>query len=100
MRTVAHQMSLVTAAKGLLEDARSAARDVPQGSADWEFYYGAQTAANEILHAALHTSRADHESWLAAESPSFRDGYVKARTALAMAGSALEPPIRVPVPRP
>lgn len=100
MRTVAHQMSLVTAAKGLREDAKEAARNVTQGSPDWGFYYGVQTAANEVLHAELSAARADAETWLGAESPSFREGYAKAKAALAVAAGALNPPLRIALPRP
>jgi hypothetical protein len=100
MRPAAYQLSIVTAARAMLEDARDAARDVVQGSADWDFYYGVQTAAKEVLHAEVRASLGESDGWLGAETPSFRDGYCKARTALVMAGTALDPPLRVPVPRP
>jgi hypothetical protein len=100
MRTPIHDVPTAVAAKHMLEEAREMARTVSQGTRDWAFYYGVQTAAKHVLHAASHTAASDDDGWLGAESPAFRDGYVKARTALAMASVAEQPPLRVPLPQP
>jgi len=100
MSTQIHDLRTVTAAKHMREEAKELARTVPQDSRDWAFLYGVQTAASDVLHAASHAARADQDAWLRAESPSFRDGYVKASTALAMAAVAEQPPVRVPLPQP
>jgi hypothetical protein len=84
----------------MLQEAKEISRSLPVDSADWAFYYGVQTAANHVLHAMSHAAQRDPDSWLRAESPSFRDGYLKASTALAIAGTAANPPLRVPVPQP
>jgi hypothetical protein len=100
VRPVPHQVSITTAAKGLLEDAKGAASSLPQDTTDWDFYYGVQTAAKEVLHSGLRLFRGEDDSWLRAESSAFREGYAKARTALATAGAASVPPLRIALPKP
>lgn len=89
---------LVQAVRDLVAAARSERALVPQDSGERQFYLGVQAAAEEVLHPELGVSR--DESWLAHQSPSFREGYMKTSTRLTTAKTAAEPPLRVPLPKP
>lgn len=100
MSTVDQRIAVTTAARRLLEDAKGRARQFALDDPDRSFYYGVETAAMHALHPAALAVWGEDRRWLEAERPMFRDGYLKATTALAMAETATHAPLRVPLPEP
>ena len=100
MSTVDQRIATTTAARRLLEEAKDRARQYALDDPDRSFYYGVETAAMHALHPAAQAVWGDDRSWLEAESPRFRDGYLKAMTALAVADTAHPAPLRIPLPEP
>jgi hypothetical protein len=84
----------------MLEEAKERARQFAMDDPDRSFYYGVETAAMHALHPAALAVWGEDRRWLEAESRGFRDGYLKATTALAIADTANPVPIRVPLPAP
>lgn len=95
----AQRMIVVNAARNLAHDAVEAAGQCERGADAWHFYHGVETAAQHVLHPESASVR-EGTSWLDAETPSFREGFLEASTVLATAASAPEPPLRVHLPRP
>ena len=90
--------SLLAAARGLIEAARSERRILPAHSAERQFYLGVDAAAQEVLHPELASSRAD--DWLDLERPAFRDGYLRTSTLIATAATSDDPPSHIALPSP
>lgn len=84
----------------MLEEAKERARQFGADDPDRRFYAGVETAALHTLHPAAQAVLGDDRGWLEAETRSFRDGYLKAETALGVAETASVPPYRVPLPQP
>jgi hypothetical protein len=81
------------ALRQLADEARREAALIAMGSPEHAFYEGVVVAAEDRLHLArreLHDDR-----WLAAQTPHFREGYVKASDIIATAGHA---PVRLYLP--
>ena len=80
----------------LASDARRQASSVEMDSPHHSFYIGVMTAAEDQLHLV----RAAHhdETWLARETPEFRDGYLKASNLVA--ATAGHTPLRFVLPQP
>ncbi len=87
---------------GLVRDfaaaARTEAKYVETGGAEWQFYRGVQAAASDVLHDDVGQVRATDAAWLAGEEPAFRDGYQTASTILASAAAAPEARQRIVLP--
>lgn len=87
---------LLTSVRGLVEAARSRRAMLPENSFERSFYLGVDAAAQEVLHPELGMSRA--ANWLDAETPAFREGYLRTANMLAAAKTAEEPPMRLSLP--
>jgi len=87
---------LLGAVRGLVEAARSRRAMLPENSFERFFYLGVDAAAQEVLHPELGMSRA--ANWLDGEAPAFREGYLCTSNMLATARSAVEAPLRLPLP--
>ena len=86
-----------SAIEGLLAAARTERAMLPSVSPDRRFLLGVDAAALEALHPELAQTRSD--SWLDLETPEFRDGYHRTRTAIAGALSRGEVPANISIPR-
>jgi hypothetical protein len=96
----ARQLVTAEAASEMARQASDAAGAWPVGSAEWCFYHGVETAAQQILHPGMANVRKG-TAWLENEEAAFRAGYLDGTLLLATAassdGSALH--VRLPVPR-
>ena len=87
------------AASTLAEEALVAARACEMGAPAWHFYHGVEAAALHVLHPEMAAAR-DGSSWLDSQHPAFRDGFLKASTALSSPGPADGRPHRIRLPEP
>jgi hypothetical protein len=93
-----HRLSILEAARHLIEAARAERALLPQHAAEREFYLGVGAAAEEVVHPELGASRG--ERWLEQQTPPFRDGYLKTADMVASAKTLPQPPPRLPLPEP
>lgn len=100
MSTVDQRIAVATAARRMLEEAKDRARRYAMDDPDRSFYYGVETAAMHALHPAAQAIWGENRNWLEAESAMFRDGYLRATTALSVAQTATPAPLRIPLPEP
>jgi hypothetical protein len=83
--------------RGLIASARSERASLSAHSPERQFYLGVEAAAEEILHPELASARS--EEWLDRESAEFRDGYLQTANLIAIAMTAPQPAVRLPLPR-
>ena len=88
-------VALVNALHHLADEARRAAAIVPMSSSEHAFYNGVETAAEDRLRPVRQ--EAHDSAWLAAQSPSFREGYMKTMDMVAAQGHA---PLHLRLPEP
>lgn len=100
MKTIVQRTATTTAARHMLVDAKDRARQLPMDDPDRSFFYGVETAALHCLHPAAKAVWGEDRRWLDADTPQFREGYLKAMAAMAIAETAETPPLRVPLPEP
>lgn len=92
------RLIVLGAARGLVHAARSRRASLPAHSADREFYRGVEAAAEEVVHPELGESRGAR--WLERETLMFREGYLRTSAVVALARTAPQPPLRLPLPEP
>ena len=100
MKTIVQRMASTTAARRMFADAKERARQLTMDDPERSFFYGVETAALHCLHPAAKAVWVEDTRWLDADTPQFRDGYLKAMAAMAIAETAPNPPMRVPLPEP
>jgi hypothetical protein len=89
------RLVLNSALKQLAEEARLRAAAVPMRSPEHAFYNGVLAAAGDRLHPLHHLT---HDgTWLARQSPAFREGYTRTSINIATFGRA---PLRLHLPAP
>ena len=94
-----HRLVVIELATSLAKEARAAAGASLPWSPDRQFYRGVEDAALHVLRPEMATVH-EQASWLDREDRWFRDGFLEAQLLLSTAATAVEPPVRLPLPAP